>query len=105
MASSEMPSLSLRQGVRIIPPDNLAPAEEVLLAAGEQVGHENLLFASCMNKVVVVFLSDESRGHQLIGSGVFNRDTICPGVPAVRPFDADYRVQRPAVSPERGARK
>lgn len=61
MASSETPSPSFRQGVQIVLLYNLTPVEEVLLAAGEQVGHENILFASRMNKAVVVFLNDESR--------------------------------------------
>lgn len=30
---SEMPPPSIWQGVRIVPPDNLVPVEEVLLAA------------------------------------------------------------------------
>ncbi|KAI3375075.1 hypothetical protein L3Q82_021593, partial [Scortum barcoo] len=62
---------SLRQGVRIVPPDSAVTVEEVLLAVGEQVGHDQLCFASRMNKAVVVFLKDEPRVHQLIGSGVF----------------------------------
>ena len=76
MASSETPPPSIRQGVRIVPPDNNVTMEEVLLAAGEQVGHDNLSFASRMNKAVVVFLKDEACVYQLIESGVFIRDAF-----------------------------
>lgn len=74
MASVETPPPSLRQGVRIVPQEGSVTVEEVLLAVGEQVGHQNLLFASRMNKAVVVFLRDEPLVHQLIGSGVFIRE-------------------------------
>lgn len=39
-------------------PNNLASVEQVLLAVGEQVGHENLLFASWMNKAVVILIKE-----------------------------------------------
>lgn len=42
--------------------------EEVLLTVGEQVGHESLLFASWMNKPVVVFLKAKQLIYQLIES-------------------------------------
>ncbi|KAK9518541.1 hypothetical protein VZT92_023847 [Zoarces viviparus] len=71
MASSVSP-----QGVRIVPPDNSVPVEEVLLAVGEQVGHDELSFASMMNKAVMVFLKQEPLVHQLIESGVFIRDVF-----------------------------
>lgn len=54
-ASSETPPPSILQGVWIVPLDNLVSVEEVLLAAGEQVGHKKHLFASRMNKVHRVF--------------------------------------------------
>lgn len=49
MSSAETPPPSLRRGVRIVPPDSSVTVEEV------QVGHDNLLFASRMNKAVVFF--------------------------------------------------
>ena len=48
--------------------------EEVLLAVGEQVGHDQLSYASRMNKAVVVFLKGEPQVNQLIESGVVIRD-------------------------------
>ncbi|KAJ3608824.1 hypothetical protein NHX12_023354, partial [Muraenolepis orangiensis] len=74
MASPETPPPSLRQGVWIAPHDISVSVEEALLAAGEQVGHENLVFASRMNKAVVVFVKSEQKVHQLVASGVFIRD-------------------------------
>ncbi|TDH00073.1 hypothetical protein EPR50_G00183800 [Perca flavescens] len=76
MASFETPPPSLRQGVRIAPPESNVTVEEVLLAVGEQVGYDNLSFASRMNKAVVVFMKDEQLVHQLIESGVFIRDSF-----------------------------
>lgn len=74
MASNkEMPSLSIRHGVRVVPDPSVA-VEEVLLAAGEQVGHENISYASRMNKAVVVFLKEERFVSQLIGTGIFLND-------------------------------
>ena len=74
MASPETPPPSLRQGVRIVPPGDNVRVEEVLLAVGEQVGHDNVVYASRMSKAVVVFLKEEPQVHQLIASGVFIRD-------------------------------
>ncbi|KAJ3599422.1 hypothetical protein NHX12_033385 [Muraenolepis orangiensis] len=74
MASSETPPPSLRQGVRIAPHDSSVSVEEALLAAGEQVGHENLVFASRVNKAVLVFVKSEQMVHQLVASGVIIRD-------------------------------
>ncbi len=57
MASVPMqgtPSLSLRNGCRCVP-DPGVTVEELLLVIGEQVGFENIVSASWMNKAVVVF--------------------------------------------------
>ena len=76
MASSGTPPPSIRQGVRIVPPDGSVTVEQVLLAVGDQVGHEKLSYASRMNKAVVVFLKDEAHVHQLIERGVVIRDVF-----------------------------
>ena len=93
MASFETPPPSLWQGVRIAPPESNVTVEEVLLAVGEQVGYDNLSFASRMNKAVVVFLKDEQLVHQLIESGVFIRDSFVQ-VPLYRfpPRESPYLV-------------
>ncbi|KAK9542164.1 hypothetical protein VZT92_000050 [Zoarces viviparus] len=85
ITSSSSPPPSLRQGVRIVPPDDSVPVEEVLLAVGEQVGHDELSFASRMNKAVVVFLKQEPLVHQLIESGVFIRDVLVQVSPLSAP--------------------
>ncbi|KAK9539439.1 hypothetical protein VZT92_004547 [Zoarces viviparus] len=85
MASSETPPLSLRQGVRIVSLDSSVMVEEVLLAVGEQVGHDKLSFASRLNKAVVVFLKQEPLVYQLIESGVFIRDMFMQVSPLLAP--------------------
>ncbi len=69
MASSETPSLSLRHGMRL-QPDPSVPAEEVLLAVGDLVGHDNPSHASSMNRGVVIFLKEELFVAELIAGGV-----------------------------------
>ncbi|KAF0044201.1 hypothetical protein F2P81_003359 [Scophthalmus maximus] len=81
MASSETPPPSIRQGARIVPPDSDSTVEEVLLA----VGHDQLVFASRMNKAVVVFLKDELHVHMLVESGVFIRDIFVQVSPLSAP--------------------
>lgn len=44
--------------------------EQVLLAVGEQVGHENITYSSWMNKAVVVFLHEEQLVHLLVERGI-----------------------------------
>ena len=58
MASSEMPPLSIWQGVWIVPLDNNVTLEDIPLVVGEQVGHDNLSSALQTNKAV--FLKDEA---------------------------------------------
>ncbi|KAJ3581935.1 hypothetical protein NHX12_016072 [Muraenolepis orangiensis] len=82
MASSETPPPSLRQGVRIAPHDSSVSVEEALLAAGEQVGHGNLVFASRVNKAVLVFVKS---------------------LPAFGPLYAGHRLRCSAVHPQRAA--
>ncbi|KAF0022736.1 hypothetical protein F2P81_024717 [Scophthalmus maximus] len=65
MASSETPPPSIWQGARIVPPDSDSTVEEVLLAVGQQVGHDQ------MNRAVVVFLKDEPHVHQLFIRDIF----------------------------------
>lgn len=69
------PSLSLRNGCRCVPEPGVT-VEELLLIFGEQVGFENILSASRMNKAVVVFLKSESLVNQLIVSGIWVKETF-----------------------------
>lgn len=61
--------LSLRNGVRVASPPG-SSVEQVLLAIGGQVGHENISYASRMNKALVVFVSDQKHVSALIESGL-----------------------------------
>ncbi|KAG7514426.1 hypothetical protein JOB18_033562 [Solea senegalensis] len=76
MVSAEIPPPSIRQGVKIVPPDNDSTVETVLLAVGEQVGHDQLCFVSRMNKAVVVFLKSEQNIYELIERGVTIKETF-----------------------------
>lgn len=72
-----------------MPPDSNVTLEEVLLAVGGQVEHDNLSFASPMNKAMVVFLKDKTNKFQLIDSGVFIKDTIVQVSPLTVPLHSD----------------
>ncbi len=67
-------SLSLRHGVRCVP---VASVEDVLVAVGEQIGFENIVSASRMNKAVVIFLKEQSLVGRLIESGVWVSGVFC----------------------------
>lgn len=92
MPSSETPPPFLRQGAQIVPRDSNVTLEEPLLAVGEQVEHDNLSFASSMNKVVVVFLKDKTNKFQLIDSGVFIKDAVVQVSPLSVPLHSDRRA-------------
>ncbi|KAJ8380718.1 hypothetical protein SKAU_G00014960 [Synaphobranchus kaupii] len=72
MASAETPPLSIRHGARFVPDLGVA-MEEVLLAVGESIGHDNMCCASRMNKAVVVFMKEEwerTEGSAAAGSNL-----------------------------------
>ncbi len=50
--------------------------EELLVVVGEQVGFDNIVSASRMNKAVVVFLKTESLINQLTVSGIWLRKCL-----------------------------
>lgn len=66
-------SLSLRHGVRCVPEAGVS-VEEVLEAIGEQVGCDNVVSASRMNKAVVVFLKEQNLTSRLVESGIWVSD-------------------------------
>ncbi|KAG1924522.1 ubiquitin-conjugating enzyme E2 variant [Pimephales promelas] len=108
MAShEEMPSLSLRNGFRCVPEDGVT-VEEVLISAGGEVGHENIVSASRMNKAVVVFLKEQNLVNRLIENGlVINENfvqvtplyapTVKITVSNVPPFIPDEALERELV--------
>lgn len=97
MAPGETPSLSIRHGVRVVPPEAKITVEDVLLAAGNQVGYEHLLHASRMNKAMVVFLKEERFVSQLIASGVFLNDVFVQVSPLAVPSTRNSCFRSTAV--------
>ncbi len=84
MAShEETPSLSLRNGFRCVPEDGVT-VENVLISTGGEVGHENIVSASRMNRAVVVFLK-EHFVNQLIKNGLVINDNFVQVTPLQAP--------------------
>ena len=84
MASAETPPVSIRHGARLAPDPGI-PIEEVLLAVGDTVGHDNMCFASRMNKAIVVFMKEERYVNQLVESGAVIRDLYVEASPLATP--------------------
>ncbi len=78
--ASQVEALSLRNGFRCVPADEVM-VEDVLVATGEAVGHENISSASRMNKAVVVFLKAQHRVNQIIESGLIVNDDLVQVTP------------------------
>lgn len=108
MAShAETPSLSLRNGFRCVPEDGVT-VEDVLISAGEEVGHENIVSASRMNKAVVVFLKEQNFVNRLVESGLIINENFVQVTPLytltvkitvsnVPPFIPDEALERELV--------
>ena len=93
----ETPSApSIRHGVRIVPLEASVSVEEVLLCVGEEIGHDSLLFASRMNKAVVVFMKEERHVNTMIEKGVVIRDSFTTVSPLSTP---SIRITISGVSP------
>lgn len=76
--------LILRNGFRCAPEANTS-IEDVLLAVGAKVGHDNISSASRMNKAVVVFLKNENQVKNLIESGIWINEAYVPITPLSAP--------------------
>ncbi|KAK3530306.1 hypothetical protein QTP86_023918 [Hemibagrus guttatus] len=80
------PTLSLRNGCRCVPEPSVSV--EMLEVVTEQVGFDNILSASRMNKAIVVFLKSESLVNQVSVDGIWGRGahvTVTPlSTPATR---------------------
>ncbi|CAI5685842.1 unnamed protein product [Oreochromis niloticus] len=93
--SEGSPPLSIRHGARVVAPQQYS-VEQVLLAVGEQVGHENITYGSRMNKAVVAFLREERLVHLLVERGIVLDDLFV----AVSPlFVPSTRVTVSGVPP------
>ncbi len=71
--------------------------EELLLEIGEQVGFENIISASRINKAIVVFLKSDLLVNQLTVSGNLGKIYVCYGNPAFRSSYENYNFKCPAV--------
>lgn len=67
--------LSLCNGFRCVPEDN-ATVEDVLIAIGDQIGHENIVSASRINQAVVVFLKEQNLVNRLVVTGLTVKDAF-----------------------------
>ncbi len=103
----ETPSISLRNGFRCMPEDGVT-VEDVLVAVGEKVGHDNISSASRMNRAVVVFLKQQQLVNQVIESGLIIKDELVQVTPLhnassrvvisnVPPFISDDVLERELV--------
>lgn len=81
---AETPSLTLQHSVRLVPSPGVL-MEVVLLAVREVVGHDKLVYASSMNKAVVVFVKEEQFVHKLVESGVVIQDMFVQVSPLAVP--------------------
>lgn len=78
------PGLSIKNGCKVFS-DQAFTVEDVLLAKGEIVGHENIASASRMNKAVVVFLKDETFVNSLVEKGIVVADSLVQVTPLRAP--------------------
>lgn len=77
------PPLSLRNGCRCVPEPSVI-VEDVLLVVGGQIGFDNIVSASRMNKAVVVFLKSEALVNELTVNGIWVKETFVSVTPATR---------------------
>lgn len=84
MASPETPPLSLQHGVRCVPDDGVM-VEDILVAVGDEVGFESIVYASRMNKAVVVFVKEKNAACRLIENGIVIRDNLVQVTPLHAP--------------------
>lgn len=78
------PGLTIKNGCKVFS-DQAFTVEDVLLAMGEVVGHENIASASRMNKAVVVFLKDGKFVNSLVEKGIVVADSLVQVMPLRAP--------------------
>lgn len=78
------PPLSLRNGCRRVPEPSVI-VEDVLLVVGEQIGFDNIVSASRMNKAIVVFLKSEALVNELTVNGIWVKETFVSVTPLSAP--------------------
>ncbi len=78
------PLLSLRNGCRCVPEPGVI-VEDVLLVVGEQIGFDNIVSASRMNKAIVGFLKSEALVNELTVNGIWVKETFVSVTPLSAP--------------------
>lgn len=75
-------NLTRRHGVKI---DSNANVEDVCLAVGDVVGHENIVSASRMNNAFVVFFRTIEKANEIVQNGVVIKGSLTPVFPLSTP--------------------
>ncbi len=65
--SQVLSKLTRRHGVKVAA---AVSVEDCCLAAGEVVGHENIVSASKMNSATVIFLNSVEKANELVETGI-----------------------------------
>lgn len=74
--------LSRRHGIKVA---TKVSVEQCSLAVGDVVGHQNIVSASRMNKVVVLFLSSVEKALEVVQTGIVIEELFVPVVPLSTP--------------------
>lgn len=73
--------LSARHACKCMPSDESISIESVLVAIGREIGTQNIMSASRMNKAIVVFLKETEMVSQLVECGLTVQDVFVPVLP------------------------
>jgi len=73
--------LSARHACKCMPADGSVSIENVLVAIGGEIGAQNIMSASRMNKAMVVFLKEVEMVNHLVECGLTVQDVFVPVLP------------------------
>ncbi|KAL0148444.1 hypothetical protein M9458_056254, partial [Cirrhinus mrigala] len=73
--------LSARHVCKCMPADDSISIENVLVAISREIGAQNVMSASRMNKAIVVFLKEIEMVNQLVESGLTVQNVFVPILP------------------------
>ncbi len=73
--------LPAQHACKCIPSDESISIESVLVAIGREIGAQNIMSASRMNKAIVVFLKEIEMVSQLVECGLTVQDVFVPVLP------------------------
>lgn len=74
-------NLSARDACKCMPADESISIENVLVAIGREIGAQNIMSASRMNKAIVVFLKEIEMVSHLVEFGLTVQDVFVPVLP------------------------